>query len=277
MSLAISNIAWPAELEPQVADLLALQRIRAVEVAPTKVHPEPLSAAAVDLKKYRDFWAQRGIRIVALQALLFGKPEFQLFGDAAARQEMLLYLQRLLPFAQALGAEVLVFGSPKNRVMGQLNPSEAWEIAVDFFRQIGTVAADHGCWFCIEPNPKEYGCDFVTTAKDGLRLVQDVDQPGFGLHLDAAGMTMSHDPIIASCQEAADWWWHFHVSEPNLAPIGHDAEAGTPHVELAAALRTVGYTRHISIEMKPLPAEACLSGIRKVLEFCRAVYSSTGC
>lgn len=271
MPLAVSNIAWPAELEEQAASLLMAAGIAGVEVAPTKVWPQPLSATWAEVARYRQFWEGRGLRIVALQSLLFGQNHLQLFADAPLREATHDCLAGMIRLASWLGADVLVFGSPKNRLVGGGSLQAAHDTAVSFFRRLGQVAHDHGVWFCIEPNPIEYGCDFVTTAADGLALVQEVNQPGFGLHLDAAGMTLAGDNAQEIMRTAGDWWRHFHVSEPYLQPVG---AGGCNHQAFSAAIDHAKYEGWLSIEMKALdpPQADPLAHVDAAVALCQSSY-----
>ena len=88
MRLAVSNIAWPREQDAAVADVLAGLGVSGIEVAPTKIWPKPLEATDADVAAARRFWADRGIEIVAAQALLFGRPGLPLFESAETRQRM---------------------------------------------------------------------------------------------------------------------------------------------------------------------------------------------
>lgn len=273
MNLSISSIAWTPDLMGDVAALLQACGMGGVELAPTQVFPNPVDVTRAEIDRCRRFWEDRGIRIVALQALLFGRPNLQIFSDAATREKTFGYLAAIIRLGGALGAESLVFGSPKNRRLGTGGAAAAWDIAVPFFRRLGEVAADHHIWFCIEPNPVAYGCDFVTTAAEGLALVREVNQPGFGLHLDAAGMTLSDDPALEIMLAAGAWWRHFHVSEPNLVPLA-DESSSSRHYEFAAAIEAAEYRRWLSIEMKTLPRETGLSGIVTALDFCQRRYAA---
>lgn len=270
MQLAVSNIAWPAECEPRAAATLAALGVEGVEIAPTKVWPQPLAASKGEVSRYRQFWEDQGLRIVALQSLLFGQGDLQLFQSASQREATFDYLAGMIRLARWLGADVLVFGSPKNRLVGDGSPATAHFTAVEFFSQLGKVAHDQGVWFCIEPNPTQYGCDFVTTASEGLSLVEEVNQPGFGLHLDAAGMTLARDDAASMMQAAGPWWRHFHVSEPFLQPIGSGA---TPHGRLSTAIERAGYDRWLSIEMKAVDSLGDpLGPVEAAIEACRRVY-----
>ena len=269
MKLAISNIAWPESLDEPVVELMHSRGLTGVELAPTKIWPEPLSATQAEVRACRHAWESRGLPIVALQSLLFGKNDLQVFAPPAQQAETFKYLSGMIRLAAELGAGVLVFGSPKNRLLGELSLEQAWQQAVTFFRRIGEVAQRHGVWFCIEPNPTCYGCDFVTAAAHGIELVREVNQPGFGLHLDAAGMSLAGDDPQTAFLQAGPWWQHLHLSEPYLQPLG----AGeSRHASIAQALAETPYSGWLSIEMKPPAAGQELAQIAASLDFCIEQY-----
>lgn len=276
MKIAISNIAWNAPLEARVGDHLQALGVTGIEIAPSKVHPQPLEATDAELARYRDFWESRGIAIVAMQALLFGRNDLHLFRDEASRRSMRDYLAGICRFAGKVGARALVFGSPKNRLKGDLSPAAAREIAIPFFREVGQVAEREGTWLCIEHNPPEYGADFVTTSAEALDLVVAVNQPGFGLHLDTGGLTLAHEST-ETLSHAGAWWRHFHISEPNLAPIGDPSapdavDVNARHARYGTALKQSGYSGWISLEMKTLPDDRALECISQAVEFARKHY-----
>jgi sugar phosphate isomerase/epimerase len=266
IQLAISNLAWPVEADAAVSGVLKRCGVRGVELAPTKVWPKPLEVSESAVREYRSRWEQHGLRVVALQAILFGRPDLTVFESDETRAETQAYLAGMCRLAGWLGAEVLVFGSPKNRLVGAMPPAVAESVASEFFRRVGEFAAKYGTAVCIEPNPVEYGCDFVTRAIDGVRLVERVNHPGFDLHLDAGGMTLSGDPPELLTRHGR-MLRHFHISEPHLQPIGR---AHVDHASLAPALRAGGYERWVSIEMKPVldaaPEEAVEGAVRLAQE-----------
>jgi D-psicose/D-tagatose/L-ribulose 3-epimerase len=272
MRLAISNIAWPAGADAEAAPLLHAHGVEGVELALTKVWPEPLDATLAEVRAYRDKWEQRGVRIAALQALLFGKPQLTLFGAESVRQQTLQYLAGMIERAGHLGAQALVFGSPKNRQRGDRSPAEATALAVPFFRELGRIAQRNGVSFCIEPNPPAYGCDFVTTAAEGIELVDAVGEEGFALHLDTAAMTLAGDPLAASIATAGERCRHFHVSAPHLAEVG---EGPVSHSECARALRGRDYRGWVSIEMSEAKETgAWRATVERALAFAHTVYGT---
>ncbi len=248
MKFSISNIAWDPKDDSRVAECMNAFGVSGVEIAPTKVWDRPLEAGSSSIRQYREFWESRDIQITSMQALLFGKPELTLFENESVRRATVEYLKGIIGLAGQLGAGILVFGSPKNRLVGELPEDKVLEIAVAFFREIAAISELHGVVFCIEPNPVAYGCDFITDSVQGLELVQAVDHLGFGLHLDAAGMVMSNEDICDALDAVASGLYHFHISEPNLAPIG---AGSVDHSLFSAALKKMNYTQWRSIEMRP--------------------------
>ena len=222
-----------------------------VEVAPARVCDRPWEAPAERVVAYRRFWEDRGLPIVAMQALLFGRPDLVLFGDAAARRLLREQLVAIINLAAGLGAQRLVFGSPKNRRRGSLGRLQAETIAVAFFRELGSVAADRGVWLCIEPNPVEYGCDFLVDSREVIEFVERVGQDGLGVHLDSGAMALTAESPPAIMATAGPRWQHFHASEPGLAVVG---SGGVDHAAIATALRGCGYEGYVSVEMTQGPA-----------------------
>jgi D-psicose/D-tagatose/L-ribulose 3-epimerase len=275
MRLAISNIAWPAGADSEAGSIVHAQGVEGVELALTKIWPEPIAATEHEVRAYRERWEKQGFRIAALQALLFGKPHLTLFGPDTVRQQTLEYLGAIIERAAWLGARVLVFGSPKNRQRGGRSVAETWAIAVPFFRELGRIAGRHGVHFCIEPNPRDYGCDFVTTVAEGIELVDAVAEEGFGLHLDTGGMTLAGEPPTASIAAAAQRCRHFHVSEPFLAEVGGGTRVH--HDECAEALRNRHYPGWVSIEMGEPKAEGSWrAAMERALQFVRKTYAAGG-
>ena len=256
MKLAASNIAWPPTHNDEAAAILVEEGATGVEIAPTKLWREPGNATHAEALDERRAWEARGVPVVAMQALLFGKADLVLFESETARRAMVEYLKRIIQLAGWLGCGVMVFGSPKNRLRGNLTPDECAALAVPTFRELGAAAADAGTCFCIEANPPQYGCDYIATAAEAVELVRAVGHPGFGLHLDAGGMRLHGEPA------GWDVAKHFHISEPNLAAVGSAWHADyAPHVPDCWR----------SIEMRESPGD-WVTPLRDAVRFARRTY-----
>src|SRR5439155_25630500 len=98
-----------------------------------------------------------------------------------------------------------------------------------------------------------------------------VNQPGFGIHLDAAAMTLSADSPAEVFRAALPWWRHFHVSEPYLGLVG---QGGMDHGPLAATLRETGYANWLSIEMKVPASGFDPAQVERAIALVQDVYRS---
>lgn len=247
MKLAVSNIAWTDDLQDHALEVLSQHAVKGIEVAPTRLWPAWEGMSVASAAVIRDRMGESGFQIPSMQSLLFGMPQLNVFGDEATQAALLSHLERLFPVARALGVRALVFGSPRNRDRSGLTDEQAFSQAVAFFRRVAQRAHEHQVILCMEPNPPQYGANFVTGWRDALALVQAVDAPGFGLHLDTACIHMNGDDPAQAIQACADSICHFHISEPQLADL---SSPQVDHQRAANALRSVGYEGWISIEMR---------------------------
>ncbi|GAA2749816.1 sugar phosphate isomerase/epimerase family protein [Amnibacterium kyonggiense] len=270
MRLAVSNIAWQAEDDDRVLAALADEGVDAIEVAPTRLAPDPTSISAAEARSIRKAFESRGIEIVSMQSLLFGQPDLRLFGSDADRDQLLDYLAKIITLSGHLGAEKLVFGSPRNRLLpGAPARSQDLAAATDFFRRAGSLAYAVGAVLCIEPNPVAYGCNFVVTTDEGIQLVDAVDHAGFGLHLDAAGSTLAGENIEASVHAAGTRIQHFHASAPELGMLETEV---VDHAGASRALRATGYSGFISIEMRSSDSDTNEQRVRDAIHLARHAY-----
>lgn len=267
IGLAVSNIAWDQTEEADVARALRDRGVRRVEIAPTKVFDDPTDVSDAAIADYLGFWGAHGIDVVAFQSMLFGHPDLSIFGDEAVVRATIDRLGAFIDLAGRMGAGRLVFGSPRNRRRPEgADEDEIQDAAIAVFGELGRRASDAGVIFCIEPNPPQYGCDFVTTAAQGQQLVRAVAHPGFGLHLDVAGMTLAGDTPADAVRSAADVLCHYHVSAPELGPIERDV---VDHVSAFRALAETGYSGTVSIEMRPGDLGEAVSRVESAVDLTR--------
>ncbi|MOA32344.1 Xylose isomerase-like TIM barrel [compost metagenome] len=142
-------------------------------------------------------------------------------------------------------------------------------IAVPFFFELGSFAAQENTTLCIEANPKVYGCDFITNTEEAISLVQKVNHPGFQLHLDAGAMELNNEDVYSTIEKAMPYLKHFHISEPYLNLVG---TGQTKHKEMAGVLRTLGYKNWVSIEMKSGLSSSNIQSVEKALAFALKTY-----
>ncbi|MDQ0890931.1 D-psicose/D-tagatose/L-ribulose 3-epimerase [Paenibacillus sp. V4I9] len=265
MKLAISNIAWDTKENNKIVNILKDFGVKGVEVAPTKVCPEPENANSTLIVEFQQYWQSNNLELVAMQSLLFGKPHLSIFGDKQV--ETLDYLQTIIEMASALSTKALVFGSPKNRIVGTMDSRKARANAIEFFYALGDKAAQKGLYFCIEANPIAYGCDFLTETLEALKFVQEVNHPGMKLQIDTGTMFINKEEPRDILERCLPYIGHFHISEPHLNLVGnHD------HTFIADCLKDLNYEGWVSIEMKNNALESDTIAVKAALEFVTKTY-----
>lgn len=269
MKLSISNIAWDPQDDPQVADLLRVYGVDAIDVAPSKYFPEPAQASDAQLAAVKAWWADRGVVIIGMQSLLFGTRGLNVFGPPAVQEAMLERLDAVCRVGAGLGATRLVFGSPKNRDRSGLGDAQALDVAVPFFRRVGERASAHGVTVCLEPNPVRYGANFMTTTKEAAQVVQAVGHASIRLQFDAGTATVNGEDPDQVLERYAVLVGHVHLSEPDLLPLG---DGGTDHARMRAALQ-----RHLpqhprTIEMLAPTTVPSLAAVERALATAVAHY-----
>jgi sugar phosphate isomerase/epimerase len=264
-TLALSNIAWPPDAHVEAIATLKSLDVTSVEIAPFNV----FHTWDIGLDRVRDFRLRlddAGITCLAMQGIVFNVAGAHLFRSAESRMLLHAHLLTIARVAGILGARACVFGGPKLRDPGSLQPGETFDCAAEFLRGIGPAFANEGSALAFEPNASAYACRFVTTTAEAIDLVCQVATPGIKLQIDTGTIFLeAEDPAVLT--RAVQFAAHAHISEPALAPIG---TSGVDHRPLALALKAGGYEGSISIEMKS--THAWREAIHKAVELAREVY-----
>lgn len=272
MRIAVSNIAWDREDDDAVAALLQRHAVDAIDLVASKYVADPATATDARIRAIGQAWADRGIEITGMQALLFGSTGLALFREPESRAAMLRHLGAICRIGGLLatnGVPRLVFGSPRNRDRHGLDDAQALAIAVPFFRALGQIAADHGTIVCLEPNPTRYGANFMTTSDDTAAVVEAVDHPAIRMQFDTGALAINGEDPLDVLARHAPLIGHVHASEPDLVPLG---DGGVDHGAMAAALARFAPERVVSIEMLATKDEPRLASIERALAVALRAY-----
>lgn len=249
MKLAVSNIAWTKEQDPEVYERMHALGFTGLEIAPTRIFPEaPYEHVAEAAGWARALWEEEGFTVPSMQSIWYGRSE-QVFGSSADREILLDYTKRAVSFAAAVDCGNLVFGCPRNRNVPKERLAESCRAllekeAVSFFRAIGEEALRQGTVIGMEANPPIYHTNFVNDTQSALALIAAVDSKGFRLNLDLGTMLQNKEPL-SLLEGNVHLVNHVHISEPGLAPV----ERRRLHRELAGLLKEEAYQGFVSIEM----------------------------
>jgi len=264
MRLSISNIAWDVEEDEAIVQMLHRYGIDAIDIAPGKYFPDFLNTPISDIQKVKSWWSDRGIEIIGMQSLLFGKPELNIFGSKEIQLNLLKHLEAVCRIGGYLGARKLVFGSPKNRDRSGLNDSEVEKTAVWFFSKLAEIAKQEGVVICLEPNPTYYGANFMTTCIETSEIVREVDHQCIRMQLDTGALTINEEDPIWVLEKFGKLIGHIHISEPDLLPIG---SGSTDHKIISLALKRYLPDLPYTIEMVATKEEPHLVSIEKAIGF----------
>lgn len=245
MQLAVSNIAWEDDKLGFYLRLLRELGCDGIEIAPSRIWSEPISASREERKRLRELISDHGLEVVGFHALLYTHPELKMFDGKETYEKTVEYVKELICLCGDLGGRVMVFGSPRNRERGQRDLGECLSIATEFFYRLAEEAERHNVFICIEP--LQQNCDFITTSLEGLNLVKRVNHPHFRLHLDVRAMQEAGEDFLRIFSECTEVLEHVHVGDSNLSPPGYD---GFNHQAIGMALRRTGYSKYVSIEMR---------------------------
>lgn len=265
-SLSVSNIAWDPTLDREVARLLLDNGVQNIDVAPTKYLADLNSATDVEVAEIRNFWAAYGINIVGFQSLLFGTSDLNIFGSITSRDRTISHLRNVAKIARLLGAQRLVFGSPKNRDRTGLDDQTVEEIYANFFWQLGEVGRENDTVFCLEPNPEIYACNFMTTSVETSKVVALVNHPNLLMQFDTGALEITGENALAEAQVNQGLIGHIHLSSKNLMPA-HLNEIDA--VTLSRSLEVLSKVSYVTIEQRDTEDVDNVEQIQRSISYAR--------
>ncbi len=243
--LAISNLAWTSAEDAGILPRLVSWGAQGVEVAPWRLGAwTDLEPAR--LRAYRTLLAANGLVASSLQAVFYGREDVALLHEEALFNAMCEHMKQVAEIASALDSRRIVFGAPRQRRRGALEPAAAMALAAERLARLGAIAADAGACLGIEPVPAIYGGDFLETAEEVMELVRRINHPGVRVHLDTACVTLGGGDIGDAIAAAGADLAHFHLAEPDL---GDFTTPRMPHARAFAALAAAGYQGWTAVEM----------------------------
>lgn len=245
MNLCISNIAWKKEENNEALKILKKHEINAIDVAPTLLFDSIDNLTKKNLIAKHKEYEKLGFKIIAAQSLLYGIPPYSIFDGDNERGYIIQHLEKVFSIAKELKIKNLVFGSPKNRYIKNNNEDNEI-IAKNFFQKISNIANDYNLIICLEANPKEYDCNFITTTFEAIDFIKTVNKKNFLLNFDTSTVLLNNDKFDKVLEYSYKYIKHIHISSPHIKEIKN-----MDHENISNLLKLYNYSDYISLEMKP--------------------------
>jgi len=168
--------------------------------------------------------------------------------DPSLRAMGMKYFRNAAETAKILGAKV--FAGPlyaeifRGRWLPEDERKAEWDRSVKAQREAADICADAGLTIAMEPLNR-FETDFINTAHQAVRYVEEVGKANVKVHLDTFHMCMEEKHFGSAIREAGKHLAHVHA---NSNDRGTPGEGHIPWSEVVTALKDVNYAGIVSIE-----------------------------
>jgi sugar phosphate isomerase/epimerase len=239
MNLSVSNIAWKKHNTQNALSVLKKYNINSIDIAPTLLNE---NIENIKVQELLAFYNEKKIKLTGMQSLLFTCPAVSLFDGDSKKNIIVHHLKKVFKIANDLKIKNLVFGSPKNRFISNLN-NFVYKNAVNIFFEIADIAKNFNCVICFEPNPKEYNCNFITNTFDAINFIKTVNHKNFKLNLDISTVILNNECLEKVFEVGTDIIEHIHISSPYLKDI-----LLLDNKKIAKTIKQNGYKNNVALE-----------------------------
>jgi len=246
MRFAVCNEMFGKKSIEWVFQFAAETGFSGVEIAPFTLAESVTKISRERRKEIRAAAKKAGVEILGLHWLLVSPKGLSMTSlDDEVRKKTLEYFCELIEFCADLGGSIMVVGSPKQRGVPDGIPRDRiWRIARQFFLECVPVAKRRTVTICIEPLAREE-TNFINTAAEAIKLIDEIASPYFKLHLDVKAMHDEARPIEGIIESSRGYLTHFHANDSNRKGPGL---GDTDFLPIFRALKQIGYDGYVSME-----------------------------
>lgn len=238
------------DLFPKIAEM----GFDAVEIAvedPALIDGEAVKAG---LEKYK---------LKAIMCGAFGPTRDLTSEDPEVHKNCFKYIEACLDLCVLW--DIKIFAGPMYSAVGKarmLPPDQRkkeWDLAVSNLTKVCDMAEERGLRLAIEPLNR-FESDLVNTARDVVRMVNDINHPAAGILLDGFHMGIEERDIEAAIRLAGDKLLHLQVAENYRGTPGTGQARWDSYM---AGLKAINYQGIMAIESftpenKELAAAVCI-------------------
>ena len=257
-----SVMLWtlPGSLE-QKLEQAARAGIQSVELG-----GEHLDWDRAQLERFRRTAQSFRLGVDSITAIPYRRMEEFSMVNPARRQVMLAEVKRNIERARRLECPAILLLT--GRRLEGVPREEQWKNLVESCRRCADLAAEAELKAVVEPlNDKvetpEY---FLTTVKEGVKLMREAAHPHLGLVFDIYHEQVQTGNIIETIREAADYTRIYHVAD---CPGRHEPGTGElNYPNIYKATRKTGFRGHIAMEFEPTgePVQTLIAAVDEMRE-----------
>lgn len=242
ITFGASTWLWTSPFQTKTIDLFP--RIKKMGFDAVEIPVE--DPALIDVKEVKSALEANGLQPIICGA--FGPSRDLTHDDSAFHQNCFDYLRDCFEISNALGARFVA--GPMYSAVGKarLVPDEQrkieWERAVNNLHEVCQMAASMGQEIALE-TLNRFETDLVNTAKDLMKLVNDINHPAAKVLMDGFHLSIEEANLEEAFRTVGDRLIHVQVSENHR---GIPGTGQTNWDSFRRGLEAVGYRGVVSIE-----------------------------
>jgi D-psicose/D-tagatose/L-ribulose 3-epimerase len=219
-----------------------------IELAPFTMTDDPTRVSTSSAAQWRRAAADAGIAITSLHYLLRAPAGLSITAaDAGQRRRTIDVMRALCALAAELGANVLVHGSPDQRMFAPGDEDEGRKRGVDCFAAMVEAASQAGVVYCIEPLARNQ-TQFVNTVAEAAEIVRAIGSPAVRTMIDCSSASQAETESVADLVRRwvpTGMIGHIHFNDPNRRGPGEGSLTFAP---ILAALKESCYAGNAAVE-----------------------------
>ncbi len=220
-----------------------------LEIAPFTLCQDPRDLTDRDIAEVSQALSDAGIAATGLHWLLVSPKGLSITSpDAAVRSDTLEVMTANIELCAALGGDVLVHGSPLQRMLGDgAEAIDGRARAVDIFAAAAEAAERHGVIYCLEALSVDE-TNFINRIDEAMAIVDEIGSPAFKAMLDTGAAARSEDRTVA---DSLRHWMptghirHIQFNDRNRRAAGQGDDDFVP---VLRALKETGYEGTVAME-----------------------------
>lgn len=209
-----------------------------------------LNPAALDWNEVKNTAERYGLTIpLVCTGEIFGQLGLSFaHRDKEARQAAVNRVKEIIQFAGFLGANINI-GRVRGQYYDDIPKEQSEEWAVSAFQEISQSAASCGVKIALE-TVTIMQTNFINTLEEGVRFIQQVNHPNFGLMMDVFHLNLEEKNIYDAIWKYQTYNLHVHLADNNRRYPGH---CGLDFLKIIECFHNAGYDGAFSTEIFQIP------------------------